>query len=288
MGDGEDIADRQGRGEKGEGRSLFPSAFSLFPLSGEYNIHVYWFCGCDMLILALDTTTRAGSIAVLRDDVVLSEIVGDTALTHGQRLPSELERALETAAVRIEDVDRLAVAAGPGSFTGLRIGIASMQGLAFARGLKIVPVSTLDALAHDAARLAPMETLIASWIDAQRGEVFAALYDRAAERVIRSPTNAFPIETLKLWRSPMEGQPVTFTGDGAVRYRDVIIAALGTRARVLEPVPKLAVLVARLARLHPERAVLPHAVVPIYLRRSDAELARDRQTPRPIPAPDRD
>ena len=104
-----------------------------------------------MLILALDTTTRAGSAAVLRDGRVLHELAGDPALTHGQRLPGELMRVLDAAGVRIEDVDLFAVAAGPGSFTGLRVGIATMQGLAMARGRRVVPVSTLEALARRAA-----------------------------------------------------------------------------------------------------------------------------------------
>src|SRR4051812_17699354 len=104
-----------------------------------------------MIILALDTTTRAGSTAVLRNDVVLAERTGDPALTHGERLPRELIRVLDAAAIRIDDVELFAVAAGPGSFTGLRVGIATMQGLAMARARRIVPVSTLDALARSAA-----------------------------------------------------------------------------------------------------------------------------------------
>ena len=85
-----------------------------------------------MLVLALDTTTRAGSVAVVDDDALLSEIVGDPSRTHGERLPRDLMRALEAASVPLESIDLLAVAAGPGSFTGLRVGIAAMQGLAMA------------------------------------------------------------------------------------------------------------------------------------------------------------
>jgi tRNA threonylcarbamoyladenosine biosynthesis protein TsaB len=230
----------------------------------------------DMLILSLDTTTRAGSIAVVRDDDVLTEIAGSPALTHGQRLPGELQRALQSANVRLEDVDLLAVAAGPGSFTGLRVGIASMQGLAFARQLKIVPVSTLDALAFDTARAIADDRLIAAWIDAQRDQVYAALYSPGATAVVEPPSSALPIETLQAWRTTIGAARVVCAGDGAVRYRSVIAAALGDRAEILEPVPDLAVPVARIARRDAGRAVLPHAVVPIYIRRPDAELARDR------------
>jgi tRNA threonylcarbamoyladenosine biosynthesis protein TsaB len=241
-----------------------------------------------LLILALDTTARAGSIAVVRDDTVLTEITGDSTLTHGQRLPGELQCALESAHAQVGDVDLLAVAVGPGSFTGLRVGIASMQGLAFARGLKIVPVSTLEALAHETARMTGEDRLIASWIDAQRGEVFAALYETNGASVLVSASSAIPADTLQSWRAALGARRVMFAGDGAVRYRDVIAATLGSRAEILEPVPALAVPVARLARLDPGRAVLPHAIVPIYIRRSDAELARERQPLRSLPTTHRE
>jgi tRNA threonylcarbamoyladenosine biosynthesis protein TsaB len=233
-----------------------------------------------LLILSLDTTTRAGSVAVLRNDIVLAEISGDPTITHGQRLPGDLNRALETAGARVDHLDLLAVVAGPGSFTGLRVGIASMQGLAFARGLKIVPVSSLEALARHAENAHPDDDpLIAPWMDAQRGEVFASLYAPGAGAVIENPTAASPAATLAAWRASLgPSRMVRFTGDGAVRYRELIAGALGPRAVIVEPAPALAVPVGRIAALEPERAVLPHAVVPIYVRRSDAELARDRQT----------
>ena len=83
-----------------------------------------------MLILALDTTTRGGSAAVLRDDSVLAVLDGDAARTHGERLPGELAEVLRMAGVALQDIELLAVARGPGAFTGLRIGLAAMQALA--------------------------------------------------------------------------------------------------------------------------------------------------------------
>jgi tRNA threonylcarbamoyladenosine biosynthesis protein TsaB len=232
-------------------------------------------------ILSLDTTSRAGSIAVLQDDRLIAEITGDPALPHGQRLPGDLNRALEQAGVRIEDVDLLAVAAGPGSFTGLRIGIASMQGLAFARSLKIVPVSTLEALAHEIERDAGEGELIAPWVDAQRGEVFATLYGAGLRATLAPASAASADVTLQLWRAHVDGARVTFAGDGAVRYKDAIVAALGDRASVWPQVPLLAGAVARIAAAGPARAVLPHAVIPIYVRRPDVELTRERGTTPP-------
>jgi tRNA threonylcarbamoyladenosine biosynthesis protein TsaB len=230
-----------------------------------------------LLILSLDTTSRAGSIAVVRDDAVLADITGDPAITHGQRLPGDLMRALEAAGVGVDRIDLLAVAVGPGSFTGLRVGIATLQGLASARGLRIVPVSSLEALAREAARTNMADALIAPWVDGQRGEVFASLYAPDAGSIVEAPVSATPAETLRAWRSALGRQPVIFTGDGAVRYRDAISATLGGQPHILEPVPALAAPVARIAAREPHRAVLPHAVVPVYVRRPDADLARDRR-----------
>lgn len=223
----------------------------------------------------MDTTTRGGSVAVLRDDTVLAELSGDPAVTHGQRLPGDLKRALDAARVEIEAMDLLAVVAGPGSFTGLRVGIATAQGLAFARDLKIVPVSSLDALAWTAAPDAG-DRRIAAWVDAQRGEVFASLFSPRLD-VLAGASSQAPGEILASWRTVIGTQRILFTGDGASRYRDVIHRALGDQADIVEPVPLLAATAARIAASDPGRAVLPHAVVPIYVRRPDAELARERR-----------
>ena len=88
-----------------------------------------------VLILALDTTTRAGSVAVIRDDETLSVVEGDPGRTHGERLPGEIEAALTAARTGMAAVDLLVVASGPGAFTGLRIGLAAVQGIALGRGI---------------------------------------------------------------------------------------------------------------------------------------------------------
>ena len=116
--------------------------------------------------------TRAGSVALVDDDRVVDERAGDASRTHGARLPAELAEL----GAPWPTIDVFAVASGPGSFTGLRIGIATMQGLALVTGRGVVGVSALDALAQLASADVAPGTLIASWIDAQRGEVFSALY----------------------------------------------------------------------------------------------------------------
>jgi tRNA threonylcarbamoyladenosine biosynthesis protein TsaB len=234
-----------------------------------------------VLVLALDTTTRAGSVAVLRGQVVLALIEGDATRTHGERLPGELEAALARGGVALREVDLLAVASGPGAFTGLRIGLAAMQGLAMVAGKPVVGISALDALAdavwHDDA----MVSRLATWMDAQRGEVFAAWYDRTA--AAESSTRTEPIvgsPGAVLATMPFaEHEKVTFVGDGALRYRATIAEARGSCARVFDHVPPLAPAVARLGQRLAAAggAGPPHALQPLYVRRSDAELDRERQ-----------
>lgn len=228
-----------------------------------------------MLILALDTTTREGSAAVVGDGRVLAELSGDASLTHGQRLPADVGRVLEAAGVALRDVELFAVAVGPGSFTGLRVGIATIQGLATATGHPVVPVSALDALARTVDPAEP-ETRIASWMDAQRGEVFAALYD-ARHAELAAPSSASAEETLSAWGTSIAGVPLTFVGDGALRYADTIRARRAA-ARIVRPTPRLAGSIGKLAWERRDQAVAPHAVVPIYIRRPDAELARARRS----------
>ena len=223
-----------------------------------------------MSVLALDTTTRAGSVAVVADGEVLWEGAGDPHLTHGERLPGELMTALRGAGVGLANVDLFAVAAGPGSFTGLRVGIAAMQGLAVATGRQIVPVSTLEALALAASTSS--SGVIGPWMDAQRGQVFSALYLSATRDPVEPASALTPTETLASW-SAHDLADAVFIGDGAVRYADVIRSALSEPPRILAP-PPLAPIVGRIAAGAPQRAVNPHAVIPIYVRRPDAELAR--------------
>lgn len=231
-----------------------------------------------MIVLALDTTGRAGSVAVVEDGRVRAELTGNPDRTHGERLPGDLLHVLDAAGVPLSAVDLLAVAAGPGSFTGLRVGIAAIQGLSTATGRLIVPVSALDALSAAAGG----DGLVGAWIDAQRGQVYAALYDLAAGEIgeaIEPATSLPPRATLDLWAAHL-ARPARFIGDGAVRHAEVIASALPGAAAIV-PAPALAGIIGRLAASRPERAVRPHAVVPIYVRRPDAELARLRQADRP-------
>ena len=101
-----------------------------------------------MVILALDTTTTAGSCALWRDGALVEQRPGDAARTHAERLPGDLADLLAAHGLTVNDVDLYAVASGPGSFTGMRVGIATIQGLALVHGRQVVAISALEALAQ--------------------------------------------------------------------------------------------------------------------------------------------
>jgi tRNA threonylcarbamoyladenosine biosynthesis protein TsaB len=239
-----------------------------------------------MLVLALDTTTRAGSMALGRDGAVIEVFVGDSLRPHAERLPLDIIRLLERQGLTPADVDVFAVAIGPGSFTGLRIGIAAIQGLAFATSRPVVGVSALEALAHavsDVARAGLMPR-VGVWMDAQRDEVYSAVYERAEGdgparlRTVDDPAVGEPRATALRWHALAAGAWFPVAGDGAVRYRQVLEEVAGPEVHVIDP-PPLAPSIAALgaARARAGEAAAPHAIRPLYIRRPDAELARDRR-----------
>jgi tRNA threonylcarbamoyladenosine biosynthesis protein TsaB len=226
-----------------------------------------------MLLLSLDTSTAAGSAAVVRDGRVLVERAGDRSRTHAERLPRELMDVLDAARCSLAEIEGFVAVTGPGSFTGLRVGLATVQGLAFASGRNVYPVSAFEVLARDAGR----RVATAIWIDAHRREVFATLLDPDG-RTIEAASARPPAATLEAWRASLDAfAQVHFVGDGALKHRDVIRQQLHTRASVADTVPLLAGLAGEIAAADPGRGVAPHAVVPQYVRRPDAELARDRR-----------
>jgi tRNA threonylcarbamoyladenosine biosynthesis protein TsaB len=232
------------------------------------------------VILALDTSSAGGSAAVVAPDgAIVAERAGDASRTHGRRLPAELMAVLREAGVALAEVDRLAVAVGPGSFTGLRVGIATIQGLALTGGLLVTPVSTFDALAwHARAPADAVPDAIAAWVEAHRGEVFATLLAPDGRTVLAPPTALTPGATLDAWRDALAPHArVRFLGDGAVRYQDAIRERLGAQAAIDAAVPLLAGAIGCLAAAAPDGAVRPHAIVPLYVRRPDVELTRDRR-----------
>lgn len=230
-----------------------------------------------MIILALDTTTRGGSVAVTEDARVLALVRGDASRTHGERLPLEMAQALDHAHVSRERIDVLAVATGPGAFTGLRIGLAAMQGLAMTLHKPVIGISALDALGEQCSG-ADAE-LIVPWMDAQRGDVFATLIERSSRTVLEWPVASAPAALLAAWAPRLAQRSAVFCGDAALRDEALIAAQASGAWSVRAPEP-LSPQIAQLAR---HKALAgdggsPHALEPIYVRRPDAEIERERRS----------
>lgn len=213
-----------------------------------------------MRLLALDTTTANGSVALLEDEEVRGE-TRTTSESHSRWLVSALPGLIAAAGWSIRDVDAYAVAAGPGSFTGLRVGLSTVQGLAMAAGRPCLGVTTLEAHAYLARRSA--EVLVAL-VDAFRGEVFYGRYDAHGQA-----TGHRGVGGLERALEGLEG-PVAFVGDGALRYRAEILARY-PQAVLVETEPFLAVPVGRLAlpRFRAGLGMAPGALRPVYMREPD-------------------
>jgi tRNA threonylcarbamoyladenosine biosynthesis protein TsaB len=248
-----------------------------------------------VLVLALDTTTRSGSLALVNDGRLVGAAQGDPSRTHAERLPGDLLALLDRHHFSIGDVDVYGVAAGPGAFTGLRVGIATIQGLAFANCRRVVAVSALEARAYaDLFPHPPLPTphppLLGVWMDAHRSEVFSALYrvDRDAADVrlttLEDAAVDQPDRTLVRWRTLID-RPIRLVGDGALVYRTAIERTLS--AEIGADVPPIAPSIAALTAARAHASILPHALQPIYVRRPDAELARARNPSHHTPAAQR-
>jgi tRNA threonylcarbamoyladenosine biosynthesis protein TsaB len=214
------------------------------------------------VLLALETSAARGSLALFDGERLLGEVELDSAERHAARLLVALDALLARAGRGRAEIERIALSIGPGSFTGLRIGLATALGLAFGTKRLLVPVPTLAALAFQAGR----EGLVAPVLDARRGEVYAGVYDgegRAIVADVCSPIEAF------LVRVP-RGESIAFLGSGATLHR-VRIEGFGVvlpeDAGVLR-----ASSVGRLGLRLP--AVAPERVELRYLRRAEAEAKR--------------
>ena len=238
-----------------------------------------------MRVLALETTARtASSVALVVDGRVVREQPGIEAQSQAERFPADITAVLHDAGLAVADIDVVAVASGPGSFTGIRIGIATAQGLALVGQKPVAAISALRALAEQAAAGRPVGTRVGAWMDAYRRDVFTALYDVATTATdtapaslteVEGPSVGAPAEVAARWAHL--GSPSAIAGDGAVRYRELI-------ASVIDVVPHghLAGALGRIAGpMHAAGATVPPAgVQPLYVRRPDVEVARDlaRQT----------
>jgi tRNA threonylcarbamoyladenosine biosynthesis protein TsaB len=223
-----------------------------------------------MKILAVDTATKSCSVAVTEDGAVLGELTSVSHQTHSRHLMEMVHQVLGNAGVGMASVDGFAVTIGPGSFTGLRIGISSIKGLAYAVDKPVVGASSLEALARQSI---PASDNICALIDARKGEVYAALYNFTGGALIREQ-DEIVLSTDDLLKQ-IE-RPCIFLGSGAVLYRGMIEQKLGDLAAFAPQQHHhiRASTVAEIGRIRLEQGdhVGTAELVPRYIRKSDAEL----------------
>jgi tRNA threonylcarbamoyladenosine biosynthesis protein TsaB len=224
-----------------------------------------------MRVLAVETSTLAGGVALLEGESVRGEYLLDVRTTHSERLMSAIDRLLTDAGWAPRELQGLAVAVGPGSFTGLRIGLSAVKGLALALGLPIAAVPTLDAMA---ASLPWAALPVCPVIDARKGEVYTCLYRWDGTRM-RREWEYLAIPPGDLARRLVE--PVILLGDGAGAIATPLARVAPPQRRTPSPA---AVGALGLERLRAGETVTAADLGPIYLRPSEAELKR-----RAIPVP---
>ena len=223
-----------------------------------------------MNILAVDTAGKSAAVAILRDDTMLYETQCNNGMTHSETLLPMIDTALRACGLTMEDIDLLGVTSGPGSFTGLRIGLSVVKGLALPRQIPCAGVSTMAALAYG---LAGEGTVIGAQ-DARRGQVYWGAFDLATHTRLTEDAAA-PVTSLEKFVQDCK-KPLFFVGDGATlcynSYKQVCgVAACPPALQVLRGA---GVALAAKAMWEAGACVPPAALLPDYHRLSQAERER--------------
>lgn len=223
-----------------------------------------------MKILSLETATMAGSIALTEDEKLIAEVMLDINVAHAERLMGSIEWLLKASHISINDIDAFAISIGPGSFTGLRIGLSTVKGLSYATKKPIIAVPTLDAFAR---RLPFSPYNICPMLDARKNEVYTGLYrwlNGVLEKTI--PETAIrPDDFLK----EINGKTI-FMGEGAKVYRELIMDILKTDGLfapsfMMSPSASSVAEIA-IEKLKKGEIADPVSLTPFYIRRSEAEI----------------
>ncbi len=230
-----------------------------------------------MKILAMDTATVVSSVAVATEDRVVAELTAETRFTHSETLVENIEEVMRLADVKREDLSAVAVSLGPGSFTGLRIGLAAAKAIAYALSIPLVGVPTLEVLA---AAFPSPGAIVAPLIDAQKGNGYFALYRWTENGLVceRDVAVASPEEIADT--IVREQGPVTVAGDFARKLaaKGIELPKNATLAPLTHIMPRAALVAARaVVRLQNEEGKSPMDLEPIYVRRSEAEVLWEKR-----------
>ena len=232
-----------------------------------------------MSILSIDTSSQVSSVAVLSAERVAAEICMQGALTHSETLMPHIETALRMARVEKSELEGIAVSIGPGSFTGLRIGLASAKMMAYALHIPLIAVPTLEALVHhyicEGVRLVPM-------MDAQKGNVYAQEFSWRADGdalILQEERSLaiMPLTEVIAGLAETE-QSVLLLGDAMQKKTTLALPANVRLAPIHARMPRAACVgLAALTRLARGEMDDPVTVVPLYLRRSEAEVLWEKR-----------
>lgn len=172
-----------------------------------------------MKILALDSSGLVASVAIVTEDILLAEYTVNYKKTHSQTLLPMLDEIVKMVGLDLSEVDAIAVSAGPGSFTGLRIGSATAKGLGLALKKPLISVPTLDSIAYN---LYGTDSLICPLMDARRNQVYAGLYEFKENKLsTRKEQSVIAVEDI-IYEINQIGQKVIYLGDGTSVYKDII------------------------------------------------------------------
>ena len=230
----------------------------------------------NLKILALDTSTETGGVALLEEEMLRAQAQIRVAKTHANQLWKTIYFLLEQADWVLNDIDLWAVSIGPGSFTGLRIGMATVKGLALATSKPVMGVSSLEALASS---FPYCPYLICPLIDARKKEVFCAFFKSSSDGNMEMIGEAKHIKPQTLVQEFNE--PVLLVGNGAELYRDFLKEKLGPMALFPKPhshiiSPMVLGILARSQFLQGRQTSL-EAIRPLYIRPSEAEYNQQAQ-----------
>jgi len=222
-----------------------------------------------MKVLAIETSTMLGGVAIADEKGLIAETRLNVKSTHSERLMATIDEQLRQSELVLGDIDAFAVASGPGSFTGLRIGLSAAKGLCYATGKPLVMVPTLEAF----ARSFPFSRHpVCVMLDARRGEVYAAVFQWDGRFIkLLDEVSAMPEDLFKDVDSP-----VVLAGEGAQVYRERLVAVLGERA-MFAPFVTMVPSPANVAMIGLEKALQGEftdasASAPFYIRKSEAEV----------------
>ncbi len=230
-----------------------------------------------MRILAFDASARACSVAVIEKGKLLSEINLDRGSKHSEQLLPLIDQALKNARLKVAQMDLIALAAGPGSFTGVRIAAATGKALAQGLDKELVQINSLDALALN---MPAEKSLVIPLLDARKNEFYSATYTYEAGKQIKIKDDRAINPGLlyeEVAASLAAGQMAYFLGEGAQACRTQIQEALGGRAQVL-PENMGSIRASALARLAEEKyqrgeIASYYTLAPLYLRKPEAEIS---------------